>query len=93
MLYVVALLVVVPDVHHRTFIYRETHLPLVYPLKKFNDIFLLFHYVISKFGIICKFRHFADNISIKIIYIYIRNSSGPNTLPCGTPDVAGAQLL
>ena len=27
------------------------------------------------------------------IYIYIRNSSGPNTLPYGTPDVTGAQLL
>ena len=27
------------------------------------------------------------------IYIYIRNSSDPNTLPCGTPDVTGAQLL
>ena len=25
--------------------------------------------------------------------IYIRNSSGPNTLSCGTPDVMGAQLL
>ena len=27
------------------------------------------------------------------VYIYIRNSSGPNTLPYGTPDVTGAQLL
>ena len=32
--------VVVSDVHHRTFIYIETHLPLVLPLNKFIDIFL-----------------------------------------------------
>ena len=30
---------------------------------------------VAKFGIICKFRHFAGNINVKIIYIYIRNSS------------------
>ena len=26
-------------------------------------------------------------------FIYVRNSCGPNTLPCGTTDVIGAQLL
>ena len=26
------------------------------------------------------------------IYIYMRNCSGPNTQPCGTPDVTGAHL-
>ena len=37
---IVALHVVVSDVHHRTFIYIETHFPLVGPLNKFVDIFL-----------------------------------------------------
>ena len=32
--------VVVSDVHHRTFIYIETHLPLVRPLNKFIGIIL-----------------------------------------------------
>ena len=32
--------VVVSDVHHRTFIYIETHLPLFPPLIEFIDIFL-----------------------------------------------------
>ena len=50
--------------------YIETHLLLVGPLNKFIGIFLKFHYVIrvsssmAKFSIICKFRHFADNINI-----------------------------
>ena len=26
-------------------------------------------------------------------FMHITNSSRPNTLPCGTPDVTGAQLL
>ena len=63
-------------------------------LNKFIDIFLQFRYIIrvscsvSKFGIIC-------NLDILLIillsrsFISIRNSSGPNTLPCGTPDVTG----
>ena len=37
---IVALHVVVSDVHHRTFIYIETQLPIVSPLNKFIDIFL-----------------------------------------------------
>ena len=67
---ILAVDVVVSDLHHRTFIYIETHLPFVCPLNKFIDIFLYFSYVISvsssvsKFGIICKFRHFAENIGI-----------------------------
>ena len=32
-------------------------------------------------------------MSISFIYIYIRNSSVPNTLPCGTPDVTGALTI
>ena len=38
--YIVALHVGVSDVHHRTFINIEIHLPLVYTLNKFIDIFL-----------------------------------------------------
>ena len=79
--YIVALNVVVSDFYHKTFIYIYTHLSLVCPLNKFIDIFLQFHYVIkvsssvAKFGIICKFRHFADNIvSRSFIYIYIQVS-------------------
>ena len=70
---IVALHVVLSDVHHRIFINIEIHLPLVCPLNKFIVIFLCFYYVIRvfssvvKFGIICKFRHFADNIGIYII--------------------------
>ena len=70
------LYVVVSDVHHRIFIYVETHLPHVCPLNKFIDIFLQFFYVMrvpssaAKFSIICKFRQFSDNISIEFIYIY-----------------------
>ena len=67
-------------------------LKLVCPLHKFIDVIRLSSSV-AKFGIICKFTHFADDISIKIIYIFIGNCSGLNTLPCGTPDVTGAQLL
>ena len=37
---IVALHVVVSDVHHRTFINIEIHLPLVCRLNKFIDIFL-----------------------------------------------------
>ena len=37
---IVALDVVVSDVHQRTFIYIETHLPLICPLIKFIAIFL-----------------------------------------------------
>ena len=37
---IVALHVVVSDVHHRTFINIVIHLPLVCPLNKFIDIFL-----------------------------------------------------
>ena len=32
-------------------------------------------------------------LTILVSFMYIRNSSGPNTLSCGTPDVTGAQLL
>ena len=38
----------------------------------------------------------VDNLLTILIsrsFIYIRNSSGPNTPPCGPPDVTGAQLL
>ena len=36
----VAAHIVVSDVHHITFIYIETHLPLVCPFNKFIDIFM-----------------------------------------------------
>ena len=42
------------DVHHRTFIDTETHLPLVGSLNKFIDIVLSFHYVIIIIIIIIK---------------------------------------
>ena len=32
-------------------------------------------------------------ILLSASFIWIRNNSGPNTLPCGTPDVTGALLL
>ena len=56
--------------HCSIFINIEIHLSLVGPLNKFIDIFLWFNYVIrvsssvAKFGIICKFRHFVDNVHI-----------------------------
>ena len=37
---IVAFHVIVSDVHHRTFIDIETHLPLVGPLNKFIDVLL-----------------------------------------------------
>ena len=43
---IVALRVVVLDVHHITFINIEIHLPVVYPRNKFIDNFLQFRYVI-----------------------------------------------
>ena len=66
---IVALHVVVSDGHHRTFIYIETHLPLVCPLNKFiissySSIMSSGFLVVTKFGIISKFRHFADFIII-----------------------------
>ena len=43
---------------------------------------------VAKFGIICNLDIFPT-IFQSSSFIYIKNSSGPNTLPCGTPEVAG----
>ena len=37
------------------------------------------------FCVICKFEYFARYVILQIIYIYIKNSIGPNTDLCGTP--------
>ena len=73
---------VVSDLCHSTDINIEIHLSLIWTVYKFVNI--SYSHVIrvssslAKFGIICKFRYFAGNIGIQIIYInYIRNNSGP----------------
>ena len=37
------------------------------------------------FCVICKFEYFARYVIFQIIYVYIKNSIGPNTDLCGTP--------
>ena len=91
--------VVVSDVYHRTFICIETDLPLVGPLNKFIDIYSCSSIMSSGFLALWQSLVSSANLDILLTillsrsFIYIINSSRPNTLPCGTPDVTGAQLL
>ena len=93
---IVALHVVMSDVYHRTFIFIETHLPLVCPL---NNLLISSCNSILSSGFRALWQSLVSSANLDILTILvsrsfnIRNSSRPHTLPCGKPDVTGAQLL
>ena len=97
-MFLVVLPVVVFDVHHRTFIYIESNLPL---FTHSTSLLISSCSSIMPSGFLVLWQSLVSSANLDILltifvswsFIYIRNNSRPNTLPCGTPDVTGAQLL
>ncbi len=77
------------------FVNVEKHFPPIRPCRDFAQIFLealsvaVGDYRVSDFRIICEFCY--KIVKAKIDVVYIMNSTGSRTEPCGTPLVTGAQ--
>ena len=95
---VVAIYIVVSNVHHCTFVNIKFHLPLVGPIFQLVDVFLKLCY---GSGYLALWQSLVSSANFDILLMmllsrslmYMRNSSGPSTLPCGTPDITGVQSL
>ena len=70
---VVAIYIVVSNVHYCTFINIKFHLSLVGPIFQLVDVFLKLYYVpwvscfVEEFGVISKFIYFAEDVVIQVI--------------------------
>ena len=73
---VVAIYIVVSNVHRCEFANIKFHLPFVGPIFQLVDVFLRLYYVVrvpcfaAELGIISEFGYFADNVVIQVIYLY-----------------------
>ena len=73
---VVAIYIVVSNVHHCTFVNIKFHLPLMGPIIQLVDVFLKLYYVlwvscfVAEFGVISKFEYFADYVDTQVIEVY-----------------------
>ena len=95
---VVAIYVLVSNVHQCTFVNIEFHLPLVGIIFQLVDVFLKLYYVlwvscfVAEFGVISKVGYFVMMLLSRSL-MYMKNSCWNSTLPCGTPEVTGVESL
>ena len=98
---VVAIYIAVSNEHHCAFANTKFHLPLVGQIFRLVDVFSKLYYVVWVTCFVAEFAWCYQRIWILFLLtmvlfrslIFMRNSSGPRTLPCGTPDVTGVKSL
>ena len=73
---VLAIYIVVSNVHHCGFVNIKFHLTFVGPIFQLADVFLRLYYVfwvsccVAEFGVISEFGYFADDVVVQIIDVY-----------------------